>query len=215
MINTVKVALLIIFLAGCSASSEFKLVNLSETKSLVQNYYESGNFEKETEEIFASALKDIERLSPVVNPAVVFDIDETALSNYEHTKEIGFGYVPSLWHEWITQGDAKAIPQSLKFYNYLISKNVAIIFITGRYEEAREATYNNLINEGYTVFDTLIVRHKSEMKIPAAEFKALKRKELTEKGYNIIACVGDQWSDMVGGYAGIKIKLPNYLYTID
>jgi acid phosphatase len=204
-----------IFLVGCSTASEFRLVNLSETKALVQNYYESGDFEKETGEIFLNAVAEIEKLNPVNNPAVVFDIDETALSNYEHTKEIGFGYVPSLWHDWIIQGDAKAIPQSLKFYNYLIGKNVAIIFITGRYEEAKKATYNNLINEGYTVFDTLIVREKNEMKIPAAEFKALKRKELTDKGYNIIACVGDQWSDMVGGYAGIKIKLPNYLYTID
>lgn len=215
MIKTIKGLLLAIFFVGCSTTSEFRLVNLSETKSLVQNYYESGNFEKETEEIFLNAVEEIEKLSPVENPAVVFDVDETALSNYEHTKEIGFGYVPSLWHEWITQGDAKAIPQSLKFYNYLRSKNVAVIFITGRYEEAKTATFNNLINEGYTVFDTLIVREKSEMKIPAAEFKALKRKQLTEKGYNIIACVGDQWSDMVGGYAGIKIKLPNYLYTID
>jgi len=36
-----------------------------------------------------------------------------------------------------------------------------------------------------------------------------------KKGYEIIANIGDQWSDLVGGNSGYKIKLPNYLYLID
>ena len=34
-------------------------------------------------------------------------------------------------------------------------------------------------------------------------------------GYSIVATVGDQWSDFEGGHTGYKVKLPNYLYTIE
>ena len=49
----------------------------------------------------------------------------------------------------------------------------------------------------------------------AAEWKEAKREVLVSKGYNIIACIGDQWSDLEGGSTGIKIKLPSYLYLLD
>jgi predicted secreted acid phosphatase len=90
-----------------------------------------------------------------------------------------------------------------------------VIFLTGRYQEVYEATIKNLVNRGFTKFDTLIVRSNEEKSIPAAEFKTRKREEIVARGYNVIASVGDQWSDLVGGNAGIKIKLPNYLYLID
>jgi hypothetical protein len=61
----------------------------------------------------------------------------------------------------------------------------------------------------------VIVRKDTERNLSAAEFKSAKRKELTLNGYNIIANIGDQSSDLYGGNSGYKIKLPNYLYVID
>ncbi len=205
----------VFYFTGCSSSEKLSLQNLDTAKKLVQNYYESGEFDKECKLIFDDAKSQIEKLTLDKNSAVIFDVDETALSNYNSTKEIGFGYVRELWHNGILKADEPAIPETKKFYNWLISKNIKVIFLTGRYEEVREATIKNLIYAGYTKFDTLIVRNSQESKIPAAEFKPAKRNELVEKGYNIIASVGDQWSDLVGGNSGIKIKLPNYLYLID
>ena len=120
-----------------------------------------------------------------------------------------------LWHQWLIKADAPAIPQTKRLYDWLVSKNIKVIFVTGRYQEVKEATRKNLLEQGYIKYDTLIVRQPVEHNIPAAEFKALKRDELVKKGYKIIASIGDQWSDLVGGNAGIKIKLPNYLYLID
>lgn len=200
---------------SCSSSENFILENLDTSKKIVQNYYESGQFDKECKAIIDDAVERINELQLNDKPAVVFDIDETALSNYIHTKEIGFGFVMDLWHQWLIKADAPAIPQTKRFYDWLISKNINVIFVTGRYQEVKEATRNNLFEQGYTKYDTLIVRRPDERKIPAAEFKALKRDELVKKGYKIIASIGDQWSDLVGGNAGIKIKLPNYLYLID
>lgn len=110
---------------------------------------------------------------------------------------------------------APAIKQTLDFYNYLKSKGIKLIFLTGRQTEEYDATYQNLVEQGYRNFDTIIVRSEYERKIGAAEFKSQKRKELTDKGYEIIICVGDQWTDLEGNYTGIKIKLPNYLYEIE
>jgi acid phosphatase len=215
IIRIVIIVIAALYFAGCNSSNDAVLQNLDTAKKLVQNYYESGEFDKECKLLFDDAKSQIEKLTLDKNSAVIFDVDETALSNYNNTKEIGFGYVREHWHNGILKADEPAIPETKKFYDWLISKNIRVIFLTGRYDEVREATIQNLIYTGYTKFDTLIVRNYQESKIPAAEFKPAKRNELVEKGYNIIACVGDQWSDLVGGNTGIKIKLPNYLYLID
>ncbi len=217
MKNLMLVFVLVSFFAfiSCSSAPTLQIINLDAAKNAVQGYYESGAFERECERIIDDAINRLETIPLKKNMTVVFDIDETALSNYDHTKEIGFGYVPKLWTEWLLKADAKAIPQTKRFYDWLISKNIGVIFLTGRYEETRDATIKNLFDQGYTKFDTLIVRRNDERTIPAAKFKALKREELVMKGYEIIACIGDQWSDLIGGNTGYKIKLPNYLYLID
>ncbi|MEG8947939.1 HAD family acid phosphatase [Rosettibacter firmus] len=207
--------ILFLFSSCTSLDPAIKIINLDAAKNAVQNYYESGLFDYECSKIIDKAIKHIEKIKTNEKSSVVFDIDETALSNYEYIKSIGFGFRMDLWNNWINEGKARSIPQTKRFYDYLISRNIRVIFITGRYEEERDATIRNLIEQGYTKFDTLIARKKEERNIPAAEFKALKREELVKKGYEIIANIGDQWSDLVGGNSGYKIKLPNYLYLID
>lgn len=214
--NSLSILFGIIILAGCTSTDPtLKVMNLGAAKNAVQAYYESGEFDRECAKIIDAAINQIDGIKLTGNPAIVFDIDETALSNYEYTKEIGFGYVYKLWDEWQQKGIAPAIKDTKRFYDYLLSKNIHVIFVTGRYTEVSEATKRNLIEKGYTKFDTLIIRSDNERKIAATEWKAAKREELVSKGYNIIACIGDQWSDLVGGNTGIKIKLPSYLYLLD
>ena len=214
--NFLSLLAVIFIFAGCSPSDPaLKVMNLGAAKNAVQAYYESGGFDRECAKIIDDAINQIEEIKLTGKPAVVFDIDETALSNYEYTREIGFGYIYKLWNEWQQKGIAPAIKDTKRFYDYLISKKIHIIFITGRNSEAGEATKRNLIEQDYTKFDTLIVRSDNERKIPAAEWKEARRKELVSKGYNIIACIGDQESDLIGGNTGIKIKLPSYLYLLD
>ena len=203
-------------LTGCSINSSLNsIVNLSVAKNAVQNYYESGEYDRECAKIIDGAIEHISKIKIDPKSAVVFDIDETALSNYQYTKSIGFGYIPKLWDEWMHEGRAPAIKETKRFYDYLISKNIRVIFLTGRDESFREATRKNLIEQGYAKFDTLIMCSKSELQLPSAQFKTTKRNELAAKGYNIIACIGDQAGDLAGGNTGYKIKLPNYLYLLD
>ncbi len=201
-----------LILPSCTSN---ELINLRVAKDRVKEYYESGRFEEELEKIYSEAKHQIDKSRIKQNSAAVFDVDDTALSNYQISKRLDFGYDYKIVQDWVLSGKLPAIKPTLEFYNYLKSKGVKLIFLTGRQSEEYDATYRNLTEQGYTDFDTLIVRSELDRKISAATFKSQKRKELTDKGNEIIICVGDQWTDLQGDYTGIKVKLPNYLYTID
>lgn len=207
------ISFLLALLSSCTSDDMLK--NLDTAKSLVREYYESGKYDAECKEIIDNAISRINRLPVDNNSAVIFDVDDTALSGYDYTKSLGFGYVHSSWREWMDSCKMKAIPQVKRFYDWLLLQNIKIFFLTGRKADTYNSTKKNLIHEGFTKFDTLIVRNEKENSLPAAEYKSNKRKELTERGYHIIANIGDQENDLSGNYSGIKIKLPNYLYLVD
>lgn len=201
----------LLILSACSSGLE----NLQFYKNEIAAYYDSGRYGLETREIIEDALEEIKNAPSVVNPTVVFDVDETTLSNYKYIKKISFGYLHSNWEEWMSKSEAEAILQTKYLYDYLVEHNYKIVFLTARGDNQYSATYKNLVDEGYTQIDTLICRPFKSPKLPSAVFKERERKKLTESGYNIIACVGDQETDLMGEYTGIKVKLPNYMYTID
>lgn len=211
--NFTKVLLCFSFFILSSCSST--IPNLTEQIRIIQYHYESGAYNKELNEIVSDARNEFAGILPSKNSAVVFDIDETALSNYEAIKSMGFGYISDYWHKWILEAKAPAIEEVKDLYHFLISRGFKIIFITGRNHKEYNATYKNLINEGYTKFDTLIVRSPELKDAPAYNFKSIERLVLTQMGYRIAGCVGDQESDLEGENTGIKVKLPNYLYIID
>ena len=199
-----------VFYSCCSV----ELQNLSDAKAQVQQYYEGGQYDKDLKEIIEDAKDKFSKVEVKQNSAVVFDVDDTVLLNYEASKKMGFGYVKDISDKWVSSAEVPAIPQVKDLYNYLLNKNIKIIFLTGRFHNEYDYTYQNLLNEGYKEFDTLIVRKPEEQKLTAVEFKSNVRTALTKQGYEIIGNVGDQWSDLEGPYSGIKIKIPNYLYLI-
>ncbi len=195
---------------GCDS----KPVNLTVARELVKEYYESGKFNEELNEVIKNAIEEFHNIEVSENSVVIFDVDETVLDNYELAKLMGFGYVYKMNKEWNSEMKAPAIAGVKELYDFLLEKGIKIIFLTGRNFPEYEATFNNLKKAGYTVFDTLITQIGDEKKMKALEFKSSKRVWLTEQGYNIVGTVGDQWSDLEGGYHGIQIKIPNYLYEI-
>lgn len=197
-----------------SCEQNEKPVNLTVAREEVKQYYESGKYDEELSEVILEAKKKFDGVELSENSVVIFDVDETALNNYELAEQMGFGYVYKMNKQWNEEMKAPAIPQVKELYNFLISQGAKIIFLTGRNFPEYEVTYENLENEGYTVFDTLITQIGDETKMKALDFKSAKRKWLTEQGYEIVGTVGDQWSDLEGEYHGIQVKIPNYLYLI-
>ncbi len=189
-------------------------VNLGIAKEEIIKYHESGKYDKDVMEAVDKAIDEFKNIKPSGKDIVVFDIDETTLSNYDYSKEFDFGYVAYLWNKWIDSASAPAIPEVKKLYDNLAARGFGIVFITGRKDFQYKPTYKNLINAGYTKFDTLIVRTPSYYKTTAEEYKSAKRTELVNKGYKIVGDVGDQYSDLDGPYHGIQVKIPNYQYII-
>lgn len=190
------------------------LINLHDAKKAVKEYYSSGQYEKEIEKNVNDALLNLSQLEVSNNSAFVFDVDETALSNMLYETKYDYGFIPQYWDEWVESAVATAIPATKRFYDSLVSKNIKIIFITGRSVKSYDKTYKNLVSQGYHKFDTLICKASNFKGQKAVEYKSQTRKELSAK-YKIIGSIGDQWSDLEGGWTILKVKLPNYLYFIE
>ncbi len=212
LIKTILSVTIISFFVSCGTE---KPLNLTDARSEVKEFYESGRYDEELDEVIKIALEQFGKVEFKENSVVIFDVDETVLNNYGFAELMGFGYVYVMNKEWNAEMKAPSIPQVKQLYDFLVSKDVNIIFLTGRNIPEYEATYKNLKQEGYEVFDTLITQREHEYELTAQEFKSSKRKELTEKGYEVIGTVGDQWSDLNGEYHGIQVKIPNYLYLIE
>ena len=189
--------------------------NLQSAKKEVMNYYESGKYSKDLKNIISNAEDEINKINLQSKSAVVFDVDETSLSNYESIKKIYFGYDPVKWDNWINEAKAPAIPEVKQFYDFLITKNIKIIFLSSRKSSQYDVTNRNLKHAGYLEFDTLILKDSSASNLTSLEFKSKQRELLSKRGYDIIAVIGDQESDLVGNNHGLPIKLPNYIYIIE
>jgi predicted secreted acid phosphatase len=96
-------------------------------------------------------------------------------------------------------------------YDMARRADVAVFFITGRTERDRPGTEKNLREIGYASW-TKIYYAPDENAPPMRRFKAGIRKQLVDEGYTIILNVGDQESDLTGGYAEKTFKLPNPIY---
>ena len=208
-----SIILFAISFSACSSEQKY-LVNLTFVKNAVINYQEDGGFHRDVTEAVENAKEEFSKITPGEKSAVIFDVDETSLSNYPFNKEWDFGYVQKYWDMWVDSAKAPAVPEVLGLYKYLVNRGFRIIFLTGRKDYQYYATMKNLIKVGYEKFDTLIVKDKNYYGSLAVKYKSDKRTELTAKGYNIVGTVGDQWSDLKGPYHGIQVKIPDYQYYI-
>jgi acid phosphatase len=155
----------------------------------------------------AAARTDGERL------AVVLDIDETALSNYPHIRAMDFAYDEARWDAWLLEKRCPPIEPVLAIHRAARDNGVAVFFLTGRKEFSRNATARNLVATGFSGFEALILKADDSTE-PTSEFKARERARLAAAGWTIIACVGDQESDLTGGNTGRTFKIPNPAYFI-
>jgi acid phosphatase len=171
------------------------------------------------------------RAHQVSRPALVLDIDETSLSNWEEIFANDFVFVatgpcgypaafPCGNQAWDQSTRATVIRPTLELYQEAITLGVQVFFITGRFEDPTEraATENNLWKAGYQGWSNLYLRAAGVDRTVAA-YKTRKRKEIEDLGFTIIANVGDQTSDLVDAegnqaFAEKAFKLPNPFYLI-
>lgn len=193
--------------------------NIAVIKQALIKYHDSGAYDKDINTAMNRAMQYLkqrvaENKSANKKLAVVLDIDETSLSNYGDMRQMDFGGTLEQIQLSEDKGTDPVIEPTLKLYQYAKANNVAVFFITGRHESEREATAQNLKAAGYDNWDGFILRDGEFTKSPAGVYKTAMRKKLTSEGYDIVLNIGDQLSDLDGGYADKTIKLPNPYYFI-
>lgn len=148
----------------------------------------------------------------------VFDVDETLLSNLPYYAEHGYGltvFDAVAFDKWVDKAVAPAVEASLKLYEEVLSLGIKVFLLTGRSEQQRNVTVQNLLDVGFKNWEKLILRSSDDHGKPATVYKSQKRNELVNDGYRIIGNSGDQWSDLLGYAMSVRsFKLPNPMYYI-
>jgi predicted secreted acid phosphatase len=147
--------------------------------------------------------------------ALVLDIDETSLSNWDEEKVDDFGYIGPDWDAWVAKKQAPAIAGTLRVFNEAIRHGVAVFFVTGRGEAQRADTAANLTAAGYKNWAGLALRAPHPKEQTTTQYKSAERRKIVNAGYKIILNIGDQISDLNGpAQAERSIKLPDPFYLI-
>ncbi len=194
-----------------------KADNLTDAKGQLVAYLRSGQYDKEIAEVVKATHDWVETRAAAIQPgeklAAVFDIDETALSGLSEMTQCDF-CANSVRSSVFPPGKLTPIRPVLDLYNFAKSKGIAMFFLTGRYETAREIATGNLNAAGYSGWTDLLFRPNGNSQT-AALMKAGVRKGIEQKGYKIVLNIGDQLSDLAGGYAERTYKLPNPFYFVE
>jgi len=196
-------------------------------KSYYNNLHNDSPYIKEIEKQLAQVKSYVEKrlLDKDLEKqfAVTLDIDDTAISHYPSFLVENFENSLAQIDQRIRKTDNPAIIPILDLYQWLNEHKIMVFFISYRIshkdnpeKDLYPSTLQNLQNAGYQITDI------SHIYLPTGQDTALKsdifktkvRKELHEKGYKIIANIGDQPSDL-GDYAEVNILLPNKLYGPD
>ncbi|WP_406123665.1 HAD family acid phosphatase [Streptomyces sp. NBC_00989] len=129
---------------------------------------------------------------PGEKQAIVFDIDNTTL-------ETDFGF------SWPQPANKPVLAVA----KYAQEHGVSLFFVTARPGIIYLPTEYNLEHDGYDV-DGLYVRGLFDLFKDVADYKTAQRTAIENKGYTIIANIGNSATDLSGGHAEKTFKLPDY-----
>ena len=226
-----RTAVFILFLTAalaapaCStAPAETTVPSIYEAQKSVEHYIDSGKYDADFAQVVAEASAYLEtRAKAASRPAIVLDIDETSLSNWPAYKVNGWARIvngecdlergPCGLRDWQSDGLSRALQPTLGLSKRAKSLGIAVFFITGRPPNLREATEKNLRDQGYEFEEVILLPEGASFK-SAVDFKAPERRKIADRGYTILLSMGDQQSDLDGGYAERTFKLPNPVYFL-
>ena len=212
-----------VLLAACASATAYA-PNLPGAQREVETYIDSGRYLEDFAKVVSRAQTWMQQqASSASRPAIVLDIDETSLSNWPAYRANGWGRVvngpcdlekgPCGLRAWQASGQAKALAPTLALARRARELGVAVFFISGRPPTLLEATERNLREQGYQWTGVVVLPEGAKF-ASAAEFKAPERRRIEERGYTILLSLGDQESDLTGGYAQATFKLPNPVYYL-
>jgi len=203
-----------ILLALAFAAPAAATTRTDNTPEQIRAFHTSGDYAKALTKTYANATKYVKAqlavATPPKKPAVVLDIDETAMSNYSCLDAVDFDL--SGLAQCVVSGKSVAIAPALKFYKLMRTKHVSVFFITGAPESLCAGRKTNLAAQGFTGKLAVTCKPASDQNDSLVPYKSGARKAVKQRGFTILANVGDQQSDLKGGFARKTFKLVNDIY---
>jgi 5'-nucleotidase (lipoprotein e(P4) family) len=135
--------------------------------------------------------RDLAQVKTDKKRAVVVDIDETILNNSPYEARaiaINRGY-PYQWEQWIDRAQAEAIPGSLEFLRYAVSRNVDVFYVTNRKERDKQGTLENLRKCGFPQAD------ESHLLLRTDTASKEQRRQKIAETHHIVLLIGDNLAD--------------------
>ncbi|WP_323095846.1 HAD family acid phosphatase [Intrasporangium sp. YIM S08009] len=165
-------------------------------------------------------------------PAVVLDADDTTLWTYDmEVADMKFVFNPTRQDYWVQNKLFPATPGMPALVAAASDAGCAIVGLTGRNTGQKAATLANLHEQGYPQFTDALyfTKWKSGEQPPSymqgkcvayptcttIEYKSATRAHVEDDlGYDVVANLGDQFSDLKGGHADHVVKVPNPTYYL-
>jgi hypothetical protein len=195
--------------------------------SPIHTFDPHGNYAHEMGRIVAHAEKTLasKKLRPrhTTHKAVLFDVDDTLLNTYPYEIYSNFVYNPTSNAAFVNSLTFRAVPHMVSLEKRAEKLGYTIFFLTGRPETQRTGTIANLTHEGYDVTSSrmFLKDYTADPWLSSCastcttiQYKSLTRKHIEGLGYRIVGNFGDQYSDLLGGYAERTFKLPNPMYYL-
>ncbi|MFI1941857.1 HAD family acid phosphatase [Streptomyces purpureus] len=194
---TATLALTAVLVVGPAPAASAADPDSHSTSAAAIHDIDYGTWRRDVATVVAEARPYIEARSEDAGrekQAIVLDIDNSSLETDFHP----FWELPT-----------PAIPEVRELVRDANERGVAIFFVTARPGIIYSLTDWNLKQAGYPV-DGLYVRSLPDLFGEVSAYKTEKRAQIEAKGYKIIANIGNNTSDLVGGHAERTFKLPDY-----
>ena len=213
-----RAGLLFLFIAASACAPCEPRPNLALYRDRLVKWHDSGAYAACFSKAAAPARSWLKRIAtakaPGGRPAVVLDIDETCLSNWRFLVHEQFATRSGPFERWADLHSDEVLRPTLQLFHEAKGAGIPVFFITGRPENLRTATVRQLHRAGFSGWSELYMRPRQYTLRSIIPFKSGVRRTLEARGYQIVLNMGDQWSDLEGGYALRTFKLPNPFYYI-
>jgi len=174
--------------------------------------------------------------------AIVLDVDDTTLNTWPFELSVNFAFTPAAQQPYVDQQKFLAEPGMVDVVKAAEREGYAIFYLTGRGAPQEAATLGNLtadgvgVDAGYPKPTALSNGEDGLFTKPAVadypaylkqacvgdpngscttiHYKSATRAHIESLGYDIVANVGDQFSDLKGGHADATFKIPNPTYYL-
>jgi 5'-nucleotidase (lipoprotein e(P4) family) len=137
-----------------------------------------------------------------LKPAVILDIDETALDNSPYQARLirsGGEYNEADWAAWCKEERARALPGAVAFTQFAAKHGIAVIYISNRSQDLDTATIDNLRKVGFPVSgpDAFLGLGTILRGCDQVGTEKNCRRQLVSQHYRVLMQFGDQLGDFV------------------